>query len=472
MCKIIIFGGTTEGRKLACYCASHEICALISVVSEYGAGLLPDSPWLKVCQGAKTREEMELLFEEEKPELVLDATHPYAAAVTENIRQACARGNRTYVGVTRDSQAGETQEDGIRWVASAKEAAEYLSSTEGNILLTTGSRELATFSCIQDFERRVYARVLPDEKSVSLCRDMGLAGAHIIAMQGPFSVEMNRAVIGMTKARYLVTKESGAAGGFIEKMEAAAESGVKAVVIGRPVKPEGIPVAEAVNMLRPYGKAGKCRVSLVGMGMGGEGQLTGEAVACLERAQAVAGARRMVESAARWCREKETLLSYKPEEIISWLEERPYLEEAAVVYSGDTGFYSGAKAMAEGLRAYPDRYETVMIPGISTVSYLCAKGNTSWEDVYLGSLHGRKADVTDILKSHKRVFFLMEGRESVSNLCRQLIKEGYGHMRVTTGISLSYEKERIVTAWAEEMEKMLKEETFEEGPCGVLLEQV
>lgn len=472
MCKVILFGGTMEGRKLADYCAVHEIDAMVCVVSEYGAGLLPDSPWVKVCQGAKTEEEMEMLINREKPELVLDATHPYAAAVTENVRQACARKGAAYVRVARESQGEQTEKTGIQWVDSAPEAAGYLSSTEGNILLTTGSRELAAFSCIQDFERRVYARVLPDEKSIGMCRDMGLTGSHIIAMQGPFSVEMNRAVISMTEARYLVTKESGAAGGFLEKMEAAAETGIRAVVIGRPAKPEGITTAEAVKLLRPYGKTRKCRVFLVGIGMGGEGQMTGEAIACLERAQAVAGARRMMESASKWCRGKETLVSYKPDEIIPWLEEHSYIEEAAIVYSGDTGFYSGAKAMAERLAAYPDRYETVMIPGISTISCLCAKLNTSWEDVYMGSLHGRKVDAGDILKGHKRVFFLMEGRQSVYHLCRQLTKEGYGQVRISAGISLSYPEERIVTAAVEEMEKILETDSFEEGPCAVLLETV
>ena len=475
MCKVIIFGGTTEGRELANYCAAHEIDVLVCVVSEYGAGLLPDSPWIKVCQGAKTEEEMEMFLNREKPELVLDATHPYAAVATENVRQACARKGAAYVRVTRESQGGQTGQTGqtgIQWVDSASEAAEYLSSREGNILLTTGSRELAAFSCIQDFENRVYARVLPDEKSIGLCRDVGLTGSHIIAMQGPFSVEMNRAVIHMAKARYLVTKESGAAGGFLEKMEAAAETGIRAVVIGRPVKPEGITTAEAVKLLRLYGKTRKCRIFLVGIGMGGEGQMTGEAIACLERAQAVAGARRMMESAAKWCRGKETLLSYRPDEIIPWLEEHSYIEEAAIVYSGDTGFYSGAKAMAERLGAYPDRYEVVMVPGISTVSCLCAKLNTSWEDVYMGSLHGRRADVGDILEGHKRVFFLMEGRQSLYDLCRQLTKEGYGQVKISAGISLSYPEERIVTAAVEEMEKILEANVLEEGPCGVLLEKM
>ena len=132
---------------------------------------------------------------------------------------------------------------------SAGEAADYLSCAEGNILLTTGSRELEAFSHIRNFKERVFARVLPDQGALAACEKAGLAGRQIIAMQGPFSVEMNLALLAMTGARYLVTKESGAAGGFQEKIEAAHKAGVKVVAIGRPVKPEGFTAEESMNRI-------------------------------------------------------------------------------------------------------------------------------------------------------------------------------------------------------------------------------
>lgn len=471
MCKIIIFGGTAEGRKLAWYCAGHEIAAAVCVVSEYGAGLLPESPCITIWEGEKDREDIEALLVREKPKMVLDATHPYAAAATENIKEACAGQKITYIRIVRDSQAQGAEGD-VRWVCSAKEAADYLSSTEGNILLTTGTKELGIFAGIRDFEKRVYARVLPDEKAVRLCRDMGLAGSHIMAMQGPFSAEMNRAMVSVTKAKYLVTKESGTAGGFLQKLEAAEAMKIQAVVIGRPPESEGISLEEAMKLISPYGRMFRQRIFLVGIGMGGEGQLTGEAVSCLERAQAVIGAGSMVERVDKWCRGKETFLSYKPEEIVPWLEEHAYIEEAAIVYSGDTGFYSGAGAMAKRLEQEGQRYEVVMVPGISTVSFLCGKLKTSWEDVYLASLHGREANVEDMLRRHRRVFLLMEGTKSVDRLLERLKREGYGKVRMSGGMSLSRAGERIVTGTIEELKDMFEEENgFPEGPWAVLLEQ-
>ena len=91
MNKVVLFGGTTEGRKLAEYCSRHEILTLVCVVSDYGAGLVPESPWIRVRKEAMGRQEMEELLDREKPGLVLDCTHPYASAATENIRQACSR---------------------------------------------------------------------------------------------------------------------------------------------------------------------------------------------------------------------------------------------------------------------------------------------------------------------------------------------------------------------------------------------
>ena len=106
MCKVIIFGGTTEGRRLAEYCGNHEIPALVSVVSDYGAELVKENSWVNLCRGAKSREEMEELLAFKQPSLVVDASHPYAAAVTKNIQEACSRQGVDYLRVARESQEG------------------------------------------------------------------------------------------------------------------------------------------------------------------------------------------------------------------------------------------------------------------------------------------------------------------------------------------------------------------------------
>lgn len=464
MYKVILFGGTTEGRKLADYCDRHQISALVCVVSDYGAELVRESLYVKVRPGAMEEQDMEELFCREKPELVIDSTHPYAAAVTENIRQACGAVEIPRIRITRDSQEEKGRGETV-WVENAGEAADYLSERPGRVLFTTGTKDLPCFSHMAGFARRAYARVLPDEKALSLCRSLGLKGGQIIAMQGPFSFELNLAILNMTKASYLVTKESGAAGGFAEKLEAARAAGVRTVVIGRPKKEDGVTLKQAMKLLKGFGGSGRRKVFLAGIGMGGPGQLTQEVISCIAGADGVAGARRMVESAAELCEGKEIKTAYKPDEILRWLEENPELEQVAVLYSGDPGFYSGAGAMAELLRKHPENYETVILPGVSSVAFFCARLGMSWEDICLESLHGRQPDLEKRLKDHKKIFLLMGGKNSVSELCGWLVSRGRGHIQVSVGESLSYPEERIVVKTAEEMEN----QEFH-GLCAVLLE--
>ncbi|MEI3167671.1 MAG: precorrin-6A/cobalt-precorrin-6A reductase [Lachnospiraceae bacterium] len=137
----------------------------------------------------------------------------------------------------------------------------------------------------------MFARVLPDSQVLKKCEDLGLHGAHIIAMQGPFSVELNCALLRTVQAGWLVTKEAGKRGGFAEKIEAARQCGVSVVVIRRPVHEEGISLEEAKRQMDAYRTArppensvadgtGRRFLSMIGMGMGGAKQLTLEAWKC------------------------------------------------------------------------------------------------------------------------------------------------------------------------------------------------
>mgnify|MGYP002530975527 CR=1 FL=1 len=112
------------------------------------------------------------------------------------------------------------------------EAAEYLAGTKENILLATGAKELAAFAPLDP--ARLYPRVLPTPEGIAACEAAGIPHRNIIAMQGPFSCQLNKALIEQFHIRYLVTKDGGAAGGFAEKVQAAAETGAQLVVLRRP----------------------------------------------------------------------------------------------------------------------------------------------------------------------------------------------------------------------------------------------
>ena len=176
------------------------------------------------------------LMRERKIDLVLDATHPFALLVTEHIRAACKREKVQYIRCLRE--AGDIQnileDEGIILVDSVAEAAEYLKMTEGNVLIATGSKELHYYTEIPKFKERCYARVLSTKAAVEESCALGFEGKHLIAMQGPFSKEMNQATLRYVGARYFVTKESGKTGGFQEKAAAAKEAGVTLIIVGRP----------------------------------------------------------------------------------------------------------------------------------------------------------------------------------------------------------------------------------------------
>ena len=129
-------------------------------------------------------------------------------------------------------EKGNVMEDFWVVFGTAAQAAEYLAGTKENILLATGAKELAAFAP-QD-PARLYPRVLPTPEGIAACEAAGIPHRNIIAMQGPFSCQLNKALIEQFHIRYLVTKDGGAAGGFAEKVQAAAETGVQLVVLRRP----------------------------------------------------------------------------------------------------------------------------------------------------------------------------------------------------------------------------------------------
>lgn len=448
MYKVLLFAGTAEGRKIAEYLKELGVPALASAATEYGRSLLEEGGSLSVSGGRMDEGEMERLFAGEDA-LVVDATHPYASAVTENIRSACEKTGRTYLRVLRSSTlTGE--EDAVR-MDSPEAAAEYLAGTEGNIFLTTGSKELPAFRAVPDYENRIFARVLPLPEVVKSCAELGFQGKHLICMQGPFSQELNAAMLRQTKARYLVTKDTGAAGGFPEKVSAAEAAGCRLVIIGRPLREEGMSLEECLEYLKEkFGKPRKGirpfpETALVGIGMGGrEGAtMTEEARAFCRSADLLIGAGRMLESVPH---EGKTLLKeYRPGEIAAYLREHPEFHRAAVLLSGDVGFYSGAKKLLEVLPG-----EIRLIPGISSLVYFCSRLKLSWEDVKITSRHGRESNLIGLIRKYPRVFSLLGKPEDVRELCGKLMEYGMPDVTVHVGERFTYPEEKIRSGRPEE----------------------
>ncbi|MCC8169128.1 MAG: precorrin-6A reductase [Oscillospiraceae bacterium] len=238
--KILIFGGTEEGRKIAELLDKKNISALVCVATEYGARILSES--IDFLQGRLDEDGMSELIKTHNFRLCIDATHPYAVNVSRNIRAACEKAKLKMVRVVReniDSGCGER-------FNTPEEIVEYLFNKDGNVFVSTGSKGLAAFKPIKE---RVYARVLPNAEVVAECNKMGFFGKRLICMQGPFSAELNAAMLRETNVKYLVTKESGAAGGFTEKLEAAREVGAVPLILRRPSQESGITLDEILRII-------------------------------------------------------------------------------------------------------------------------------------------------------------------------------------------------------------------------------
>lgn len=242
--NVILFAGTSEGRALAEFLAEHSQPATVCVATEYGETVLPALPGIAVRRGRLNEEQMETLLA--AGDLVIDATHPYASEVTSNVRAACGRAGAEYVRLCRPGiQNGQP----VVTVPDAAAAAAYLDAQTGAALLTTGSKELAAFTRVRRFAERLWPRVLPSEEAVGKCVSLGFPAAHIIAMQGPFSRELNAALLRQVRAKFLVTKDSGAPGGLEEKLYAARDAGAAVVLIARPQEEAGMTLAQVKDWL-------------------------------------------------------------------------------------------------------------------------------------------------------------------------------------------------------------------------------
>ncbi len=377
---------------------------------------------------------------------MVDATHPYAQEVTEHIAGACQGTETAYLRLLREEQG---LPEGAVWTPDVAGAAAYLSGRPGNILLTTGSKELGRFASIPGFAQRTYARVLPMEASLRACEAAGLSPAHILAMQGPFSREMNLAMLRAVSAAWLVTKEGGAAGGFQEKAEAAAEAGAGLVVIGRPPQRRGVDFAGAAEEIRRrFGLRWRPRVTLAGIGPGSGEAMTGQVRRAIREADCLIGAQRMLEAAA-WA-QKPGQEAVSPRDIVRCIQERPDCRRFTVLLSGDTGFFSGAKRLLPALADC----QVEVLPGLSSLQVLCARLGTSYEDVTCLSLHGREGDVVPDAGRFRRLFVLVGGGTDASGLCGSLTRAGMGQVRVSVGERLGYPQERVTTGTAAELAGM------------------
>lgn len=444
MCKVILFGGTTEGKDMAEFLAASKIETLVCVATAYGATRLEESTYLRISDNRLDQSAMQEVFCAEKPEIIVDATHPYAKEVTENIRAASSAAGIKYLRLLRQTYSQAEVENAV-FVDSVDEAVSYLSDKEGVIFASTGSKELHKYTSIPNYKERVVARVLSTANVAQECEKLGFQGENLICMQGPFSKEMNVAMLKARKAKYLVTKVTGKAGGYDEKIEAANEADCICVIVGKPEVEEGESFYSCKGQLcKMFGIKPEKEAYLVGIGMGDQSTMTGAAKEAIEKANLIVGARRMVEAAN--VKDKEILIEYDSKKIAEYIEEHPEYDKIAVLLSGDTGFYSGAKKLVKALDTIGCQSEVIC--GISSVAYFMSKIKQSWDDAVIVSNHGMKTSLIPLIRDNHKVFSILGKKDDVAKLAEKLCYYGLADAKVYVGEKLSYEDEVIVQGTA------------------------
>ncbi|MCL2317950.1 MAG: precorrin-6A reductase, partial [Methanomassiliicoccaceae archaeon] len=374
---------------------------------------------------------------------VIDATHPYATKITGKIKAACNETGSEYIRLLRS----ESKEyDGVIVVPDVSSAVEYLKGTEGNILVTTGSKELEKYTAIKDYKERVFARVLSMPTASQTSAEIGFQGRNLFCMQGPFCEELNYGLLKQVDAKYLVTKDSGEPGGFDEKIRAAKRAGTKIVLVSRPEETDGFELNELMEMLsNRFGIERKFdeiqserKISIIGVGMGDIDTLTIGGKRAIDEADLLIGPDRIIGSLSSG---QDSFIEYRAELAVSYIKDHPQYRNIAVLVSGDTGFYSAAKKILE--RIDPSEFELEIICGVSSIAYLCSTVGSSWDDAYLMSAHGREANIIGAVVRNKKVIALLDGAKGAKALIADLEEYGLDNVKVTIGQDLGQENEKV-----------------------------
>lgn len=188
------------------------------------------------------------------------------------------------------------------------------------------------------------------------------------------------------------------------------------------------------------------KIYLIGVGMGNSDTLTLGAERAIRESQLLIGAARLLEPFEDLGIPVRCHVS--PREIEAAVRSSE-AEQVAVLLSGDTGFFSGARRLCDAFRDE----DVEVLPGISSLSYFCARLKTTWQDVHVISCHGRDGGIVGAVQSHEKVFVLTGGDYRVEVLCRRLAQNGLGELRCWVGENLSYEQERVMHGTVAEMSR-------------------
>lgn len=251
MTRLLVVAGTVDAVDfIAGQPQDTEILA--TTFSQLGADCIARRPGLRLFAGALEADGFERLLRDEQPDFLVDLSHPFAVEVSRNAKAAAAACGVPYLRYERQRADEADLPAGLdcRHFADFAAAAAACGQMAGNILLTIGSKNLAFFRELPDFRQRFYVRVLAESRILQELEAMQIDPGHIFAMKGVASAELNIALCRQCRAAALVSKDSGPAGGLLEKMQAAAALGIPLLLVDRPAAAGGQVFANLLELNR------------------------------------------------------------------------------------------------------------------------------------------------------------------------------------------------------------------------------
>ncbi|WP_338450756.1 precorrin-6A reductase [Niallia oryzisoli] len=230
---ILFLAGTSDARELALEIQKEGFRVLATVVTESAAKSLEDAG-IPAQIGRLTAADIAALIKEKGFQAVVDASHPFAEEASKNALQGAKEADVPYIRYERESQ--RFQHPKLSVVSNYAEAAKLAAKKQGVIMLTTGSKTLEIFAkeLVGLPNTRMITRMLPRIDNMEKCAALGIEQKDIVAIQGPFSKELNKALYKQYGVTLMITKESGKVGSVDEKVEAALECGIETIMIARP----------------------------------------------------------------------------------------------------------------------------------------------------------------------------------------------------------------------------------------------
>lgn len=226
--------GTGEGREILSLINQYTDDIVVSTATEYGYEIYKDFKAKHFNYKPLNEDEFKGLVKEFNIKVFVDGSHPYASEVSKTLIKVCSEMKIDYIRYERKSYFDDLKDnDNIIFIKEYKDLENVLENIEGNVLNTTGSNNALNIESL-NIKNRIIHRILPSPKIITKLLENGISIGDIIAIKGPFGIDINNGIIKEYKIKALITKDSGEEGGMKEKVASALENNVKIIVLKRP----------------------------------------------------------------------------------------------------------------------------------------------------------------------------------------------------------------------------------------------